>query len=146
LSGHLEQIYRAYLDVLNGRRLNDLDRFVHDQVVYNDRSITRQQYAQMITEDVRKIPNLRFAIDLCVTDDDVVACRLWFDCTPEHGFAGVTPTGQRVTFAEHVFYRFRDGRIEQVWSLVDANAVRDQMASDPTPPPGRNRLEGSEGT
>jgi predicted ester cyclase len=35
-------------------------------------------------------------------------------------------------FAEHVFYRFQDGRIERVWSLIDINAVRDQMASDPS--------------
>jgi predicted ester cyclase len=63
LSDHLEQTYRAYLDVLNGRRLDELDQYVHDQVVYNDTSITRQQYAQMIAEDVRKIPDLHFTID-----------------------------------------------------------------------------------
>ena len=135
MSGHLEQVYRAYLDALNGRRLDDLDQFVHDQVVYNDRPITRQQYAQMIAEDVRKIPDLYFTIGLCITADDVVACRLWFDCSPEYEFAGITPTGRSVTFAEHVFYRFRDGRIEQVWSLIDTNAVRDQMASDANPAP-----------
>ena len=132
MSDHLEQTYRAYLDVLNGRRLDELDQYVHDQVVYNDTSITRQRYRQMIAEDVRKIPDLHFTIDQCVTGDDVVACRLWFDCTPEHEFAGISPTGRRVAFAEHVFYRFRDGRIERVWSLIDINAVRDQMASDPS--------------
>ena len=63
MSDHLEQTYRAYLDVLNGRRLDELDQYVHDQVVYNDTSITRQQYAQMIAEDVRKIPDLHFTID-----------------------------------------------------------------------------------
>jgi predicted ester cyclase len=36
-----------------------------------------------------------------------------------------------VAFAEHVFYRFRDGRIEQVWSLIDTDALRDQMTTDP---------------
>jgi steroid delta-isomerase-like uncharacterized protein len=126
LNGHLDELYRAYLDALNSRRLDDLDRFVNDEVVYNGRAMSRQQYAQMIADDVRNIPDLHFAVDLLVTSDDVVACRLWFDCTPEHEFAGVPPTGRRVTFAEHVFYRFRDGRIDQVWSLIDTNAVRDQ--------------------
>jgi predicted ester cyclase len=135
MSGHLEQVYRAYLDALNSRRLGDLDQFVHDQLVYNDESITREQYAQLIAEDVHNIPDLHFTVDLCVAGDDVVACRLWFDCTPEHEFAGIAPTGRRVAFAEHVFYRFRDGRIERVWSLIDTDAVRDQMASDP----GRSR-------
>ena len=131
MSVDLEHVYRAYLDALNDRRLEDLDQFVHDQVTYNDASISRQRYAQMIAEDVQKIPDLRFTIALCVTSQDVVACRLWFDCTPEQEFAGITPTGRRVTFAEHVFYRFRDRRIERVWSLIDTNAIQDQMASHP---------------
>ena len=129
MSGHLDG-YRAYLETLNIRRWR-LDKFVHDQLVYNDESITREQYAQLIAEDVHNIPDLHFTIDLCVTGDDVVACRLWFDCTPEHEFAGIAPTGRRVAFAEHVFYRFRDGRIERVWSLIDTDAVRDQMATEP---------------
>jgi predicted ester cyclase len=54
---------------------------------------------------------------------------LWFGCTPEREFAGIPPTGRRVEFAEHVSYRFRDGRIERVWSLIDTDAVRDQMGS-----------------
>lgn len=123
----LDGIYRAYLDALNGRRFDELDRYVHDELVYNDRPISRAQYTDMIVDDVRRIPDLVFAVDMLVCDDDVVACRLWFDCTPEHEFAGIAPTGRRVAFAEHVFYRFRDGRIAQVWSLIDTDAVRDQM-------------------
>lgn len=130
MDGHLERIYRAYLDALNERRLDDLAEFVHDQLVYNDRTISRQEYAQLLAEDVQNIPDLRFTIDLCVATDDVVACRLWFDCTPEHEFAGIAPSGRRVAFAEHVFYRFRAGRIAQVWSLIDTEAVREQMTPD----------------
>jgi predicted ester cyclase len=125
--GQLEQVYRAYISALNDRRLDDLDTFVHDELVYNDKTITRQQYTRMIADAVHNIPDLYFDIDLCVAGDDLVACRLWFNCTPEHEFAGITPTGRRVRFAEHVFYRFRDGRIEHVWSLIDTDAVRVQM-------------------
>ena len=41
MSVDLEHVYRAYLDALNDRRLEDLDQFVHDQVTYNDASISR---------------------------------------------------------------------------------------------------------
>ncbi|GAA3634921.1 ester cyclase [Kineosporia mesophila] len=123
----LTDIYRSYLDVLNERRFPALDQYVHDTVTYNGTPLTRQQYADLIENDARVIPDLRFVPELLTATDDVVACRLWFDCTPEHEFAGITPTGRRVAFAEHVFYRFRDDRIEQVWSLIDVAAVRDQM-------------------
>jgi ketosteroid isomerase-like protein len=62
-----------------------------------------------------------------LTDDDVVACRLWFDCTPTGTLFGLAPTGRRFSFREHVFYRFRDGRSAQVWSLIDRDAVATQL-------------------
>lgn len=129
----LEEVYGRYLTALNDRRLGDLDQFVHDEVTYNDRTMSRTQYAAMIADDVRRIPDLRFDARIVVASEDVLACRLWFDCRPRLEFAGVGPGGGAVAFAEHVFYRFRDGRIERVWSLVDLDAVRDQ-AGRPGPP------------
>lgn len=78
----LEATYLAYLDALNDRRFSDLDEFVQDELTYNDKVLTRQEYADMIAADIRAVPDLRFDAHLLLTDDDVVACRLWFDCTP----------------------------------------------------------------
>ena len=124
----LERIYRGYLGTLNERRFGDLGQFVHDVVVRNGQTLTVQQYAQFIADDVAAIPDLEYVIDQLVASNDTVAARLWFDCTPVREFLGVPPPGHRVQFAEHVFYRFRDGRIEQVWSLIDTEALRDQLA------------------
>ena len=63
-----------------------------------------------------------------VADGDVVACRLLFRCRPERTFLGFEPTGETITFAEHAFYEFRDGRIVAVSSLLDVRAVAAQMA------------------
>jgi predicted ester cyclase len=119
--------YLAYLDALNDRRFSDLDEFVQDELTYNDEVLTRQEYADMIAADTRAVPDLRFEVRLLLTNDDVVACRLWFDCTPTGMFFGLAPTGRRISFCEHVFYRFRDGRIAQVWSLIDRDAVATQL-------------------
>jgi predicted ester cyclase len=56
-----------------------------------------------------------------------VGARLDFRCTPVGEFLGFPPTGRTVEFSENVFYRFREGRIAEVWSLVDREAVRRQM-------------------
>ena len=127
MSAELERTYRAYLDALNERRFGDLGQFVHDEVVRNDRALSGQQYADLIAADVEAIPDLRYTIDLLVSGDDTIAARLWFDCTPVRSFAGIAPTGGHAQFAEHVFYRFRDGRIAQVWSLIDTPAIRAQL-------------------
>ncbi|MEU3324268.1 MULTISPECIES: ester cyclase [Streptomyces] len=46
---------------------------------------------------------------------------------PTGTFFGQAPTGRRISFGEHVFYRFRAGRIAQVWSLIDREAVATQL-------------------
>jgi predicted ester cyclase len=123
----LEDVYRAYIDALNGRRLDDLGRYVHDRLTYNGEEWTLDRYRSLLAEDVRTVPDLRYEIRLLVAGPDHVACRLWFDCTPRRPFLGIDTGGRRVAFTEHVFYRFRDGRIADVWSLIDTDGVRRQL-------------------
>jgi predicted ester cyclase len=123
----LERTYRDYIDALNDRRFEDLQEFVHDRLVYNDESITRDQYAAMLAGDVRAIPDLHYDIDLLVVDDHQVSARLWFDCRPQGTFLEISVDGRRVSFAEHVFYRLHEGRIDRVWSLLDREAIRAQV-------------------
>jgi predicted ester cyclase len=130
VSEPLEKVYRDYIDALNDRRLDDLDRFVHDRLTYNGEEWTREKYESLLADDVRTIPGLHYDIQLLVAGPDQVAARLWFDCTPQRQFLGIEAGGRRVSFAEHVFYRFRENRIEQVWSLIDADGIRRQLAED----------------
>ena len=51
----LEVRYLAYLDTLNDRRFTDLVDHVCDELTYNDETLTRQQYADMIAEDARAV-------------------------------------------------------------------------------------------
>ncbi|RAI43145.1 ester cyclase [Rhodoplanes roseus] len=120
--------YRRYLDCLNARRFDALDAFTHDTVVYNGETKTRAQYAELIAQACDAIPDLRFDIGLLVVEGDLVACRLEFRCTPEKPFMGLAPTGRRVAFCEHVFYRFREDRIAEVWSLIDRDSLARQLA------------------
>jgi len=123
----LEATYLAYLDALNARRFDDLADYVCDELTYNDESLTRRQYADMIAGDARAVPDLHFDAQLLVVADDTVACRLWFTCTPTSTFFGCTPTGRPISFGEHVFYRFEGRRIAHVWSLIDRAAIAAQL-------------------
>ena len=127
MNAELEEVYHRYIAVLNDRRFEDLDRFVHDRLTYNGEPWTREQYQSRLADDVHNIPDLRYDIQLLVSDSDHLAARLWFECTPQREFLGIDARGHRVSFAEHVFYRFRANRIEQVWSVIDTDAVRSQL-------------------
>jgi steroid delta-isomerase-like uncharacterized protein len=125
---HLTTVYRDYLDCLNARRWDDLGRFVTDGVVYNGEPLGLAGYRAMLEADTEATPDLQFVAQILLADAGVVACRLFFECTPRQTFLGLEPTGQQVSFAEHVFYRFDDGRIAEVWSLIDRDAVRRQLS------------------
>ena len=127
LDPDLDLHYRNYLTSLNERQLDRLVEFVHDEVIYNGRPMSRADYQDLIARHIAEVPDMFFAIDLLVVRADHVACRIAFDCTPQTEFLGLRPTGRAVSFSEHVFYRFRDGRIEQVWSMLDMDAIREQM-------------------
>jgi predicted ester cyclase len=123
-----ESQYRRYIGCLNDRRLADLGAFVQEELTYNGRPMTRLDYQNLIAGDIAAIPDLYFDIDLLVTSGDQIACRLNFRCTPQREFLGLQPSGKPVSFSEHVFYRLRDGKIYEVWSLIDRHAIEEQSA------------------
>lgn len=131
VSADLEARYRSYLDVLNDRRLDDLPRHVHERLTYNERSITGRQYRDMIAADIAAAPDLVYDPQIVVASGDRVACRLVFRCAPRGEFLGFRPTGAEIAFAEHVFYRFHEGRIAAVSSLIDRYSVAEQLRSAP---------------
>ena len=126
--GDLLAVYRDYLACLNDRRWDDLGRFVADEVRYNGEQLGLGGYRAMLEADTRAIPDLRFVPELLVADGEVVSCRLVFRCTPLRAFLGFEPTGERISFAEHVFYGFDDRRIAEVWSLIDKETIREQVS------------------
>jgi predicted ester cyclase len=79
----LETRYRAYLEALNERRLDDLVHFVQDELSYNGKTMTRRQYQDLIAADITAIPDLFFDAQIIVASGDQVACRLIFDWTPQ---------------------------------------------------------------
>lgn len=123
-------VYRDYLACLNERHWDALGQFVGDDVVYNGVRVGLSGYRAMLEGDAAAIPDLQFVPEILIADDRVVSCRLFFQCTPRDAFLGFEPTGQRVSFAEHVFYRFEKGRIVEVWSLIDKEAVREQISHE----------------
>lgn len=123
----LEAIYHAYIACLNARDWDILGRYVHDDVRHNGRPLGVEGYRAMLEKDYEQIPDLHFNIEILLADPPCIACRLRFDVTPEGAFLGLPVNGRRVSFREHVFYEFQDGRIRTVWSVIDKAAIEAQL-------------------
>ncbi|SRR5690606_33735317 len=125
----LAETYRSYIDCLNRQAWEELGRFVCEDVSHNGRRLGLSGYREMLRSDFRQIPDLWFEIALLVVEDQRVASRLAFDCTPRGWFLELPVNGRRIRFFENVFYEFRDGKIWRVWSVIDRAAIETQLAA-----------------
>lgn len=123
----LSERYRGYIACLNKQDWPNLAEFVADSVRYNGRRIKLSGYREMLEGDFRAIPDLRFNVQLLVVDAPHVGSRLNFDCTPTGDLFGLPVNGRRVSFSENVFYEFSNGRIVNVWSVIDKAAIEAQI-------------------
>jgi predicted ester cyclase len=123
----LVAIYRRYIACLNAQDWPNLGQFVQDDALHNGRRFGLSGYRDMLVQDFRDIPDLRFNIQLLTSDPPYIASRLAFDCAPTGQFLGLPVNGKRVSFCENVFYEFRDGKIAQVWSVIDKAAIEAQL-------------------
>ncbi|MGV8853184.1 MAG: ester cyclase [Devosia sp.] len=124
----LTKIYRGYLDCLNAQDWSNLGLFVHDAVTHNGRPFGLAGYRAMLEHDFEQIPDLSFSAELLVSEPPVIAARLSFKCSPQGIFLGLPTNGRTVSFVEHIFYQFADGRIKTAWSVIDKPAIEAQLA------------------
>ncbi|OAQ72043.1 SnoaL-like polyketide cyclase [Pochonia chlamydosporia 170] len=123
----LGSLYTEYIDTINTLTMGDnLDKYCHPVVTHNDHTYSIDEYRMMIESSFDDIKGLRFAINDFVIDSksQYIGALLAFTGTPVKAFRGILPTGRDVQFSEHAFYRLRDGKIEQVWSLLDLESFK----------------------
>ena len=127
LKADLSKVYRSYIACLNRQHWAKLGQFVDDEAIHNGRRLGLSGYLKMLERDFDEVPDLRFNIQMLISDPPYIASRLRFDCTPKGTFLGLQVNGKRVTFAENVIYEFRSAKIVQVWSVVDKAAIEAQI-------------------
>jgi predicted ester cyclase len=123
----LRDRYRGYIDCLNRQDWPHLRDYVGDEVQRNGETLGLAGYRTMLEGDFAAIPDLVFKIDFIVSEPPHIAARLIFDCTPKGELFGLPVNGKRVSFTENVFYRFSDGKIDTVWSVIDQTAIKAQL-------------------
>jgi len=123
----LSRVYRDYIACLNKQDWPNLEQFVDAEVNYNGQRIGLSGYRKMLEGDFAQIPDLRFAIQLLISDPPYIASRLRFACTPTQEFLGLQVNGKRISFTENVFYKFTREKIVEVWSVIDKGAIEAQL-------------------
>ncbi len=77
-------------------------------------------------------PDSRWTVDEMIAEGDLVATKKTFTGTHTGEFAGVAPSGNRVTLTYVDILRLRDGRIIEHWLSLDQLSFMQQMGALPT--------------
>ena len=120
--------YRAYIACLNAQDWAALPQFVHAEARHNGRWLGVDGYRAMLEQDYDDIPDLHFNVQRLVVQAPQVACRLAFHCAPRATFRDLPVNGRRVSFHENVIYTFQDGKVIEVWSVIDKAEIEAQLA------------------
>lgn len=72
-------------------------------------------------------PDVHFEIEDVVEQGDLLAARVTLEGTQRGEFAGIAITGKRMKAYDFAMYRIVDGKITDVWSLIDMQGLRDQL-------------------
>ena len=130
LGGDLEGIYRRYLASLNSRRFEELGEFVHDPIRFNGEVTSLADYAAAIQANIEAVPDFHWEIENIVAQNDLLAVRLTDTGTPTSEWLGYAPSGRAFSTHEFAVYRFRGGKVAEMWFLLDAPSVAAQLTGD----------------
>jgi steroid delta-isomerase-like uncharacterized protein len=72
-------------------------------------------------------PDFRNEIEEIIAEGDRAFARLTYRGTHRGPLFGIPPTGRRVEYAGAAVFRFREGRISEVWVLGDLHGLLSQL-------------------
>lgn len=72
-------------------------------------------------------PDVRFTLAATVAEGALTAVRWRWEGTHRGPFAGIPPTGRRVSVEGMDFYRTSEGRIAEHWDVVDEAGLMAQL-------------------
>lgn len=125
----LREWYRRYIATLDAHRLDEMDRFVADEVVLNGEPGTRDDVVADMRRIVDAVPDFHWEVTELLVDRDRIAARVVNTGTPVKEWLGVVPTGASFEIVEYAIYKVTDRRFVQMTNLHDTADARRQLTT-----------------
>lgn len=114
-----KQLIQEYFNALSGqpKTVKLLDLYVSDSGLREHIRVSEAAF-----------PEYELIPSLIVAESDLVAARCTFRGVHKGEFAGVQPTGKRVSADLMIFYRIKEGRIAEHWMQMDTRDLIEQLS------------------
>ena len=128
-----ESLLQGYLGAGDAGDLEKLGHYLHDDVIVHDPgdlTTTGLEHEKETWRRARKaMPGLRHEVQEVVSDGSVLVARVELSGTLEGQFAGFTGEGQKFKIDQAIFMHIRDGKGEEMWTIVDTENFRKQIGA-----------------
>ncbi|RRR72522.1 ester cyclase [Streptomyces sp. RP5T] len=125
----LKSWYLQYVAALDGRRLDEMDQFIADEVTLNGTPGRRADVIADMRSILEAVPDMRWQVQELLFDRDRIAVRAVNTGTPQKEWLGIAPTGKSFTIVEYAIYRVRDGRFVEMTNLHDSADILRQLTA-----------------
>lgn len=123
--------YDAFVAICNARDFSQLPDFVSPDFTVNSHAVGLENFTKFLTNLVVQIPDLKYDPLMVVSDNAArtLAVRFVFECTPSGEYMGLPINGRKVSWEEHIFYKFDEEgeRIKDCFLVYDKGAVERQL-------------------
>jgi steroid delta-isomerase-like uncharacterized protein len=80
---------------------------------------------------LRGLPDLHVAVDDVIAERDKVVFRATVTGTHQGEYMGLPPTGKSITYNEIFIFRFANGRLAEIWGVVNVFSQMQQLGVIP---------------
>jgi len=114
--------------------LDAFDRYMHEDVVVHAPAGLSTRGVNSERESWRKaraaMPGLHHEFVDVLTTPSVEAARTVVTGTFDGTYGGLSARGRQFKFDQAVFAHIRDGKISEMWEIVDVASLREQLGGD----------------
>ncbi|MFD0857263.1 ester cyclase [Actinomadura adrarensis] len=122
-SGDMELIFRIFEECLQP------DVLIRTELPV--KTTGAQAFKDVFAMLYRAYPDLHVTVEDVIAEGDKVVARNTVTGTHQGEYMGIPPTGKSVTYKEIFIARFADGRIAEVWGVVDVLSQMRQLGAFP---------------
>ena len=130
-----EAVHSMFEDGWNRGDIASFDETIADSVLFHyagsPRTLTRDEMSQFIVRWREAFPDLKIDLEELLIQDNLAAIRGTLTGTHEGPWAGAEPTGEQVSMALMMFFRFEDGKMVELWEVDDQLGFRRQLGLIP---------------
>lgn len=98
---------------------------VHGPLGFSSRGVDAEKQAWK--RALTTFRDLRHDIQEVLSGGSTVAARVVVSGTQEREFAGIEPSGRTFTVDQAIFAHARQGKIVEVWEIVDGASLKEQL-------------------